>query len=65
MRLRHEVDPEAGTILVRLQADAWPPAALGATIGDVLHNLRSAPDAVAWEACQAPPALQGPEGECL
>jgi hypothetical protein len=31
----------------------------------VLHNLRSAPDAVAWEACQAPPALQGPEGECL
>jgi hypothetical protein len=50
--LRHETDAEAGTIRVRLHADAEPPLSLGATIGDVLHNLRSALDSVAWAACQ-------------
>jgi hypothetical protein len=48
----YETDPAAGTVTVRLQADAEPPSSLGATIGDVLHNLRSALDAVAWDACK-------------
>ena len=48
----YETDPAAGTIKVRLQADAEPPLSLGTIIGDVLHNLRSALDAVAWDACQ-------------
>jgi hypothetical protein len=47
----YETDPVAGTIKVRLQADAEPPLSLGTIIGDVLHNLRSALDAVAWDAC--------------
>lgn len=50
--LVHEADTERGTVRVRLHADAEPPMTLGATIGDVLHNLRSALDSVAWAACQ-------------
>jgi hypothetical protein len=50
--LEYETDQVAGTIRVRLRADAEPWPSLGATVGDVLHNLRSALDAVAWEACQ-------------
>lgn len=49
--LDYETDQAAGTIRVRLRADAEPPPSLGATIGDVLHNLGSALDAVAWDAC--------------
>ena len=52
LELRYDRDPHAGTVGVRLHADAEPPLSLGATIGDVLHNLRSALDSVAWEACQ-------------
>lgn len=52
LELRYDRNPQAGTIGVRLHADAEPPLALGAIIGDVLHNLRSALDSVAWEACQ-------------
>jgi hypothetical protein len=58
----YETDAAAGTIRVRLQADADPPLSLGATIGDVLHNLRSALDAVAWEACQVGPLTEVQEG---
>lgn len=46
------IDDEAGTIDVVLRADFDPPVGLGAIVGDVLHNLRSALDAIAWEACQ-------------
>jgi hypothetical protein len=49
---RHEADETTGVLRVTLHADAPPPAALGATIGDILHNLRSALDSVAWEACR-------------
>ena len=52
LALRNERDPESGIISVVLQADSEPPLSLGATIGDVLHNLRSALDSIAWEACQ-------------
>ncbi len=51
LSLRNERNVQTGTIRVRLHADAEPPLSLGATIGDVLHNLRSALDSVAWEAC--------------
>lgn len=50
--LRYDIDPDVGTVGVRLHADSEPPLALGAIIGDVLHNLRSALDSVAWETCQ-------------
>ena len=52
LALRNERDPETGAIRVLLHAAAEPPLSLGATIGDVLHNLRSALDSVTWEACQ-------------
>lgn len=52
VRLDSATDTTTGIVQVRLRAESEPPAALGATIGDVLHNLRSALDAVAWEACQ-------------
>ncbi|MCU1492793.1 MAG: hypothetical protein JWO62_557 [Acidimicrobiaceae bacterium] len=45
-------DEKAGTIDVVLRADFEPPVGLGAIVGDVLHNLRSALDAIAWEACR-------------
>ena len=48
----YEMDQEAGSISVRLQADSEPPMLLGAIVGDVLHNLRSALDSIAWETCQ-------------
>ena len=50
--LRYDRDPVEGTIGVRLHSDAEPPLLLGAIIGDVLHNLRSALDSVAWAVCQ-------------
>jgi hypothetical protein len=45
-------DDQAGTIDVVLRADFEPPAVFGAIVGDTLHNLRSALDAIAWEVCQ-------------
>jgi hypothetical protein len=42
---------QAGTIDVVLRAKFDPPMVLGAIVGDVLHNLRSALDAIAWETC--------------
>lgn len=48
----YERDPAAGSIKVKLQADAEPPMLLGAIAGDILHNLRSALDSIAWAACQ-------------
>lgn len=45
-------DPVAGTIEVILRAEYDPPMLLGAIVGDVLHNLRSALDAIAWETCR-------------
>lgn len=50
--LCHDSDPAKGIIRVRFEADFEPPAELGAIIGDILHNLRSALDAVAWETCR-------------
>lgn len=57
----YETVPTAGHIHVRLRADHEPPMSLGVVVGDVLHNLRSALDAIAWEACQragVPPARE-------
>lgn len=48
----YERDPAIGSIKVMLQQDAEPPMLLGAIVGDILHNLRSALDAIAWAACQ-------------
>jgi hypothetical protein len=50
--LAYERDLAEGSIKVRLQADTEPPMMLGAIVGDILHNLRSALDSIAWEACQ-------------
>jgi len=47
----YETDADVGSIRVRLRANAEPPTGLGAVIGDVLHNLRSALDAIAWASC--------------
>jgi hypothetical protein len=48
----YDVDLEAGSISVILRADSEPPMVLGAIVGDVLHNLRSALDSIAWETCR-------------
>lgn len=48
----YERDASIGSIKVRLHQGAPPPALLGAIVGDILHNLRSALDSVAWAACQ-------------
>ena len=50
--LEYPKDHGAGTIDVVLRADSPPPGMLGAIIGDVLHNLRSALDSIAWASCQ-------------
>lgn len=47
-----DTDIATGTISVHLRADDEPPMLLGAIVGDVLHNLRSALDSIAWETCQ-------------
>lgn len=47
-----DTDIVEGSISVRLCADAPPPMLLGAIVGDVLHNLRSSLDSIAWETCQ-------------
>lgn len=52
LALRYDIDQVTGTVGVRLHSDAEPPLSLGAIMGDVLHNLRSALDSVAWAACQ-------------
>ena len=44
-------DEQAGTVDVVLRAECEPPMVLGAIVGDVLHNLRSALAAIAWETC--------------
>ena len=52
VHLEYPKDHDAGTIDVVLRADLPPPGLLGAIIGDVLHNLRSALDSIAWASCQ-------------
>jgi hypothetical protein len=52
VHLEYPTDPDAGTIDVVLRADSPPPGLLGAIIGDILHNLRSALDSIAWESCK-------------
>jgi hypothetical protein len=52
VELTYDSDTAAGTIKVVLHADSEPPMRLGAIVGDVLHNLRSALDSIAWETCQ-------------
>ena len=52
VHLEYRKDPDAGTIDVVLRADSTPPGLLGAIIGDVMHNLRSALDSIAWASCQ-------------
>ena len=47
----YEVDRTTGHVSVRLRADREPPMSLGVVVGDALHNLRSALDSAAWEAC--------------
>jgi hypothetical protein len=54
-------DPETGSLKVKLQADTEPPMLLGAIVGDILHNLRSALDSIAWEACQCSGVAPGRE----
>lgn len=50
-RFEYDRDPVRGALTVTLRADAPPPMILGVIVGDVLHNLRSALDAIAWETC--------------
>jgi hypothetical protein len=40
--------PEPGTVEPEFYAEPPPPARLGAIVGDVAHNLRSALDVAAW-----------------
>jgi hypothetical protein len=61
LELRYDRDSDAGTIGIRLHADSEPPLSLGAIIGDVLHNLRSALDSIAWETCQRAGVTAGRE----
>jgi len=42
-------DPEAGTVEPEFRADPTPPPRIGAIVGDVAHNLRSALDVAAWQ----------------
>lgn len=48
----YERDSALGAIRVTLRSDFEPPMLLGAIVGDVLHNLRSALDSIAWATCQ-------------
>lgn len=58
-------DDENGTIDVVLSVKQPPPLMLGAIAGDVMQNLRSALDSIAWEAVSrasggdVPAAMQG------
>jgi hypothetical protein len=42
-------DPEASTVEPKFRADPMPPPRIGAIVGDVAHNLRSALDVAAWQ----------------
>ncbi len=42
-------NPEAGTVAPQFSADPLPPARIGAIVGDVAQNLRSALDVAAWQ----------------
>lgn len=46
----HEPDPETGDYIFRAQLSEEPPLQeWGLTVGDILHNLHSALDSVAWQ----------------
>jgi hypothetical protein len=49
-RFSFEYEAPGHTVAVRVVADHEPPLGIGATVGDVVHNLNSALEAVAWEA---------------
>lgn len=57
----YERDTLAGSLKVILRADAEPQMLLGAIVGDILHNLRSSLDSIAWEACQRSGVSPGKE----
>lgn len=42
-------DPETGGVEMRFLGEPSPPARIGAIVGDVVHNLRSALDVAAWQ----------------
>jgi hypothetical protein len=44
----HEYDVERHQLASVLRAEFPPPLSIGATVGDVLHNLRSALDNITW-----------------
>lgn len=49
-RITHDGEPETGDHVFRMQLLEEPPMQeLGLTIGDILHNLHSALDALAWQ----------------
>ena len=42
-------DPETGSVETRFLGQPSPPTRIGAIVGDVVHNLRSALDVAAWQ----------------
>lgn len=42
-------DPETGSVETRFLGEPSPPTRIGAIVGDVVHNLRSALDVAAWQ----------------
>jgi hypothetical protein len=45
----HEIDPENGDDIWRMEINSPPPMRLGVMVGDVVHNLRSCLDHLAWQ----------------
>jgi hypothetical protein len=42
-------DPDTGSVETRFLGEPSPPTRIGAIVGDVVHNLRSALDVAAWQ----------------
>jgi hypothetical protein len=42
-------DPDTGSVETRFIGEPSPPARIGAIVGDIVHNLRSALDVAAWQ----------------
>jgi hypothetical protein len=42
-------DPDTGSVKTRFLGEPSPPTRIGAIVGDVVHNLRSALDVAAWQ----------------
>ena len=55
-----EPEPETGKIVFRVKISADPPARIGAIVGDVIHNIRSALDVLICQMYETATGRQAP-----